>query len=438
MDFLSSASKKKLVFKCAPCYFKPVLTYFSQPATKPQVPVLTDSLSNQVTIPTDNVPSSSTSNLNPDTSTSTSITTTSISESSTSSSSLSSNLHKPRHIRHSLRLQPTSTSLVLSDSQLKHLSKYDLDGSGLTQVYSLSGGTLSDLTNALNDLYDSSLSSRRDKITDVFVFIGGNDLSSGANLTSVDQDLNKLIGTLCLVLPKAEQHFLSFLPRPDTQPDLISAANLLLKRSCGPHFVELPLLSATSTFFKPDGVHLNFKGVSTVCKTISSILNVQGSRNTLQVSRPQRSTAALLPTPLLPFQKTIPHHPVSPSTPPSFATVVAKPVKQSPSSSPLLSRQFKTSPQSNTSFAHSTSKTSLLPTPTRHQFIPPSQTSSHFFNSPHSTSYLSNPLSTNASVHPPGIQACLLNRLIQTLQYQILSGIQTHLPLLLSQILSKN
>ena len=380
--------------------------------------------------------------------------TTSTASSLSSVNNNESTKYKPKHISHPLKLQPTSTALVLSDSQLRRVSKYGLDGSGSTQLYSLSGGKISDLTNALNALYNSSLSSRRDKITDVIIFIGGNDLSSGTPLPSVEDDLNKLIGCLNLVLPKAEQHFLPFLPRPDTQPDLVSAANSIMKATCGPHFLELPLLTATSKFFRNDDVHLNLTGISVICDAISQTLHVTGSRNTKLLTpthqKPaslpvcpsviptssQHFTAPLLPPPpLLPIEKTIPQNSISTSTSPSYATVASKPAKKSPSS-PVFSPQFISAPQSNLYSAYPPS--ALLPTPTVHQFIPTNQPMPHYSNFPRSMSHQSNPLTTNTSVHPPGLQTHLLNYLFQTVQYQILSGIQTHLPLLISQILSKN
>ena len=423
MDFLSTTAKNKLLFKCAPCYFKPVQAYFSQPHTSSVTPSSTTippSSANASSLvdsngtvpsqsPVDNVsshvdqplPAASSSSAPPEI------------DPSSATSSVSISVHKPRqprHLGHILRLQPTATSLVLSDSQLKKVSKYGLDGSGSTQLYSLSGALISDITNALDNLYHSSQSSARNKITDVFILVGGNDLkSSSFSLPTVEDDLSKLIGMLNLVLPEAEQHFLPFLPRPDTSPDIVSSANSILKDICGPHFTEIPTLTATSTFFKADQVHLNFKGISTICSSLSRILNIKGSRDSSLLLPPRQpdktSTAPLATLPLLPLPPLL-----MPSKPP----LLTQP-------SGLLS--------SPVSAAHTVT---CPPTPSPLNTPPITQISSP----PHHLPTSSNPLTFNTAVHPPGISTSSLNLLSQTIMLNIISGLQSQLPILISQILN--
>ena len=344
---------------------------------------------------------------------------------------------QPRHLLHPLKLQPTSTSLVLSDSQLRRVSKYGLDGSGSTQLYSLSGGKISDLTNALNALYNSSLSSRRDKVTDVFIFIGGNDLSSGTPLPSVEADMNKLIGCLSLVLPKAEQHFLPFLPRPDTKPDLVSAANSMLKVTCGHHFIDLPLLTATSKFFKADDVHLNPTGISVVCSAISKTLNVTGSRGTqLLIPNHQELTSLPVRRSIIATPSNLP--PVLMNNSPSFAKVVAaKPSKISVQSShrSILANKS-TAPNIKSSGSPGSDRPSLLPTPPLLPIPQPAQAIPSI-NSPNAF-FTTNPLNSNTLVHPPGLHTILINHVYQRALQQIVTTVQSQLPEIISQLLSNN
>ena len=344
-----------------------------------------------------------------------------------------------KHILHPLRLLPTTASLVLSDSQLRHVSKYGIDGSGSTQIYSLSGGKISDITNALTVLYDSSLSARRDKVTDVFVLIGGNDLSSSTSLNGIDENLSKLVGSLNLVLPKAEQHFLPFLPRPDTPPDRISAANSILKRTCGRHFYDLPQISATSSFFKNDRVHLNDKGVSAVCNFISKTLNVQGSRNSSLLPPSRQSSTSLLTSEPTRISASVP----------SFASVVKS---ERPSSVPTHSPRQGITPIANVSSAEFPVKTALLPTP---PLLPcpyiPSTSKSLMSSSSYSSPGLGPIISTHLNssghltthpftsinfVHPPGTSFLPPDILYKNALNLVISGIQAQVPQIVSLLIN--
>ena len=451
MDFLSSSAKNKMLFKCPPCYFKPLLSSssISPDCAANSDPVLSSDSPSSIasssspppndensssSLSANSVPAlpsdrscsidssnveASTSNLNVNQS-STETDPKSISPSvSPSSVSSSSGQVIPRHRRHSLRLQPTTTSLVLSDSQLRHVSKYGLDGSGSTQIYSLSGALISDLTKALHDLSICSPSSIRNKVTDVFVLIGGNDLvsASSSSLQLIQNDFDKLIGTLNLVLPEAEQHYLPFLPRPDTSPDLISSSNSMLKTSYGPHFTEIPTITATSTFFKSDRVHLNFKGISTVCSVISNILNVKGSLDSPLLLPRRHSNTALLPTPpLLPSPPLLPKpSPSTPCTSVQTASLHRQPV-------------FNSSSAMHSSYAAAVKTPSnqlpgLLPFPEQQLTSHTSSTSSH-------------PLTPNTSVHPPGTgNKSLINHLTQAVLQNIITGLQSQIPQIISHYL---
>ena len=176
--------------------------------------------------------------------------------------------------KRTLNLMDHTDSLVLSSSQMRNVNRIGLDGSGKTQLFSISGGTIRDMICSLNECRLRSSPERRNTVQHVFSLIGGNDLKLDTlcNTLEAYRHLSQAIST---TFPKAAAHFFPFLPRPDTPRRVVKTANEKLNSMFPQNILPLGTLGNTrdaKTYFRHDDVHASeLQGLLSICGVIRRI-----------------------------------------------------------------------------------------------------------------------------------------------------------------------
>ena len=157
-------------------------------------------------------------------------------------------------------LQYTRT-LLIGDSNLRHVNARRLDPKGLTTIRTRPGITIGRLT--------EELKSGRidDKYKHVILHVGTNDVGNLHSSHEIIKDTKNLIGTCRSKFKGASISMTQILPYP--QED-VTTANQEIKQVCDKldvKWIELPIQHSLA-FFQRDGIHLNRRGVGSFVRAI--------------------------------------------------------------------------------------------------------------------------------------------------------------------------
>lgn len=188
----------------------------------------------------------------------------------------------PRHDAHLLEVLPKAHTLIIGDTNLRHL-KYSLDPSRLTQAVSIGGGRLTELEEALKTLKPC------DHIRRVIIFFGHVDLAQekpnasrkrGAGLFRQGLEaLANATGELPRLFPKAHVDFLCPTPHPSTyKPNNLDTLKAKLKISAqrlGEHASYIVVPTNIDHFREPPNMRSHFSpsGVAFVSSFLQPYLN---------------------------------------------------------------------------------------------------------------------------------------------------------------------
>jgi hypothetical protein len=165
--------------------------------------------------------------------------------------------------------------VIFSDSQLRFLDRQALDGSSGTQIFSMSGGTINRLRDVLDDFRNTS-NEDCSCVKNVVLMLGGNDARNCNSHTVFGDELNLLIVVVAAIFRNADLYVLSLLLRPDTSPTMIDTLNGYIEKLPTVRFVDVSS-GLPQQCFRLDGVHLNFQGVLSICRSLRSLLQIRGN-----------------------------------------------------------------------------------------------------------------------------------------------------------------
>ena len=179
--------------------------------------------------------------------------------------------------RRFLNINPNTTAIVFCDSQLKFVNSLGLDDSGTTQIFSISGGYIRDTINAVSEAANRYPNEFRSRIKHVITLTGGNDLKVDTVEHAVKK-IDELVVILSKCFEKANVHVFPFLSRKDTPRSVVQAANDKLWNNQVSRILPLGIMAnSKANFFKADLVHLNYRGILSICNVIRRV--VGGKRN---------------------------------------------------------------------------------------------------------------------------------------------------------------